>query len=159
MGSDFDPSTMDEKYPKPAPAAPKKTVIPKARAATEAGIPDLSNLTSEQLAFLRYFSGVNGQAQHGLPMQNPNPYYPLPTLQPQFPIQLASSPVVYDTVTTIVETKTLRLQFGAKPTQTTLYSTRIVPTKVTSYVTASVPATAAIPNFFPQAPYPLSFLG
>jgi hypothetical protein len=156
---------MDEKYPRalPTPTKSTKTLVPKGRAAAEAGLPDFSNLTSEQLAFLRYFSGVGGQAQHpqqGLPMQNPNPFFPsphLPSLQPQF--QLTSSPVVIDTVTTIVETKTLRIQFGSKPTQTTLYSTRVVPTKVTSYLTASLPATAAIQNFFPQAPYPLAFLG
>jgi hypothetical protein len=189
VGSDFDPSSMEEKLAKlliPKNLAPKN-VTPKAKAPADPGFPDISKFTPEQIALLRYFSAATGQQpppqlfaqqqqqqpqqqptgfpqqqqpqqQPGFPQLPPQNYYPSPLLPaPQY--QLTSSPLIYDTVTTIVESKTLRIQFGAKPTQTTVYSTKVVPTKVTSFVTMSVPATAAIPNYFPQGPYPLPYVG
>lgn len=155
---------MDEKIPSNfIPKESKALSSSKSKPVEQAGLPDFSRLSPEQLAFLRYFAtGRQHQQQGLLAMRNPlqNYFSPLlPSIQPQFPVQVASSPVVHTTVATIVDTKTLRIQFGSKPTQTVIYSTRIVPTKVTSYVAANFPSTPAIPNFFQPAPYPLAFVG
>ncbi|CAG7831134.1 unnamed protein product [Allacma fusca] len=157
VGSDFDPSSMDDKFPRAGPsgqAAKAKSLNPRPKSTDVAGspqLPDLNGLTPEQVAILRYFN----QAPTG------NSFFPqglLPS-QPQF--ELTSSPVVVDTTATVVETKTLRILFGAKPTFTTLFQTKVVPTRMTSYVTSSVPVkpTAAIPNFFQPAPFPLAYVG
>lgn len=74
--------------------------------------------------------------------------------QPQFAI--TSSPVVQSTVVTQTNSKILKLTFGARTAQTTIFSTTVIPTMVTSYVTASVPLTptaAAYPGYYP-APFP-----
>nr|XP_023016650.1 uncharacterized protein LOC111505964 [Leptinotarsa decemlineata] len=80
-----------------------------------------------------------------------NPFLPQP--QPQFAV--TSSPVVQSTMVTQTNSKILKLTFGAKTAHTTVYSTVVVPTVTTSYVTASIPVppSAAYPGFFP-APYP-----
>lgn len=88
------------------------------------------------------------------PINPINPLNPLfPQAQPQFAV--TSSPVVQSTVVTQTDSKILKLTFGAKTAYTTVYSTKVVPTVVTTYMTASVPVqpTAAYPGFFP-APYP-----
>ncbi|XP_025829232.1 mucin-2 isoform X2 [Agrilus planipennis] len=81
-----------------------------------------------------------------------NPLFPQQQ-QPQFTV--TSSPIVQNTVLTQTDSKVLKLTFGAKTAYTTIFSTKIVPTMVTTYMTASVPVqpTAAFPGFFP-APYP-----
>jgi hypothetical protein len=137
----------------------------------------LAGLTPDQLAFIRYFTAQNQQQQQQ-PQQlhhqlsqfaqaNNNPF--AQHAQPQLPhaanaFSLTSSAVIVDTTATIVETKTLRLLFGAKPTHTLIYSTKIVPTRMTSYVTASVPvkptAAAISPNpFLNGLPFPLAYVG
>ena len=50
----------------------------------------------------------------------------------------------------------LKLTFGAKTAYTTLFSTRVVPTLLTTYLTANVPVqptAAPFPGYFP-APFP-----
>lgn len=99
------------------------------------------------------------------------PALPLPPVQinPLFPsapqqFALTSSLVIYDTLLTQTESKILKLTFGAKTTQTTIYSTRVVPTKLSSYFTASIQVQAtvpgpAFPGYFP-APYnPFPYVG
>lgn len=88
------------------------------------------------------------------------PLPPIPPVNPLFPQQqpqfaLTSSPVVQNIVVTETQSKILKLTFGAKTAYTTIFSTKLVPTAVTSYMTGSVPLqpTAAFPGYFP-APYP-----
>ncbi|KRT83913.1 hypothetical protein AMK59_4366 [Oryctes borbonicus] len=88
----------------------------------------------------------------GLPIPQVNPIFP-PQQQAQFAV--TSSPIIQNTVVTETESKILKLTFGAKTAYTTIFSTKVVPTVLTTYMTASVPvaATAAFPGYFP-APYP-----
>jgi len=180
VGSNFDPSSMDKGF------VPNKNAVAPNNAKFSAPVPDkklnpLSNLTPEQLAFLQYFNQAGGRGGF-FPPTYPRgypPFYQQPQqLQtsesgahiphPQLPLQqhhqqhqqqaIISSPVVYDTTATITETKTLRILFGAKPTHTTLYSTKIVPTRLTSYVMASVQPTA-VNSLFNAPPFPFSYLG
>jgi hypothetical protein len=90
-----------------------------------------------------------------IPPQQINPFQ-----QPQQQFQLQSTPVVEQQIVTQTDSKVLKLTFGAKTAYTTLYSTRVVPTMVTSYVTQSVPfqATAAFPGYFPGYP-PFPYVG
>lgn len=88
------------------------------------------------------------------PILPPNPLFPqLPNQQ----FQITSTPIVTQAIVTATDSKVLKLTFGAKTAYTTLYSTRVVPTLVTTYLTASVPfvqpTAAAFPGYFP-APYP-----
>lgn len=92
-------------------------------------------------------------------------------LQQQFPIQpslypnqpsfaITSTPVVTQSMVTQTDSRVLKLTFGAKTAYTTIYSSSVVPTQVTSYVTQSVavqPTVAQFPNFIPYGGYP--FLG
>lgn len=91
------------------------------------------------------------------PIPPVNPIFP-PQQQPQFAV--TSSPVVQNTVITETNSKVLKLTFGAKTAYTTIFSTRLVPTLLTTYMTASVPVqpTAAFPGYFP-APYPFPYVG
>lgn len=84
-----------------------------------------------------------------LPVPQINPLY-----QQQNPFQITSTPIVTHTEITATESKVLKLTFGAKTAYTTLYSTRVVPTVITTYLTASVPVqqSAAFPGYFP-GPY------
>lgn len=94
------------------------------------------------------------------------PIPPIPQLNPfQLPsqqVQLQSTPVVTHTVVTETNSKILKLTFGAKTAYTTLYSTTVVPTQLTTYLTQSVqvqPTAAAFPGYFP-APYaPFPYVG
>lgn len=88
------------------------------------------------------------------------PIPPIPQqVNPLFPQQhqfaLTSSPFVHNTVVTETRSKILKLTFGAKTAYTTIFSTTLVPTALTTYLTTSVPVqpTPAFPGFFP-APYP-----
>ncbi|XP_061394529.1 mucin-2-like [Musca vetustissima] len=92
------------------------------------------------------------------PTSLPNPFL-LPQLQ-QF--QTITSPVVQQTVVTQTESKVLKLTFGAKTAYTTLYSTHVVPTVQTTYVTTSVPVQPTanpFPGYFPPAYNPFAYLG
>lgn len=98
--------------------------------------------------------------------------FPQPTLFPQqqqqpslFPQQqpsfaITSTPVVTQSMVTQTDSRVLKLTFGAKTAYTTIYSSSVVPTQVTSYITQSVavqPTVAQFPNFIPYGGYP--FLG
>lgn len=95
----------------------------------------------------------------GLPVPQVNPFSQIPQVnplfqqaQPQFTI--TSTPIVTQTLVTQTDSKVLKLTFGAKTAYTTILSTRVVPTVLTTYLTASVQVqpTAQFPGFF-QAPY------
>lgn len=92
-----------------------------------------------------------------LPAPQPPPLIPqvnplFPQQQPQYVV--TASPIIQNTVITETNSKVLKLTFGAKTAYTTIYSTKLVPTIVTSYLTTSVPVQATtFPNFFP-APFP-----
>jgi len=90
------------------------------------------------------------------------PVPPVNQLNPLFPQQqhqqfaITSTPVVTQTVVTETNSKILKLTFGAKTAYTTLLSTKVVPTVLTTYITASIPvqpSAPAFPGYFP-APYP-----
>lgn len=79
--------------------------------------------------------------------------------QPQFTITTA--PIVTQTLATISDSRVLKLTFGAKTAYTTLFSTRVVPTELTTFVTSTVavqPTVPAFPGYFPPPvgypPYP-----
>lgn len=93
-----------------------------------------------------------------LPPSTINPFLlPLPQ---QF--QTITTPVVQQTIVTQTESKVLKLTFGAKTAYTTLYSTQVVPTLQTMYVTTSVPVQPTanpFQGFFPQPYNPFAYLG
>ncbi|KAL9917074.1 uncharacterized protein ACN2A1_002987 isoform 1-T2 [Glossina fuscipes fuscipes] len=94
-----------------------------------------------------------------LPPSTINPFL-LPLQQQQF--QTITSPIVQQTIVTQTESKILKLTFGAKTAYTTLYSTQVVPTLQTMYVTTSIPVQASanpFPGFFPQPYNPFAYLG
>jgi len=85
------------------------------------------------------------------------PQLPLFPQQPQFTV--TSAPLVTQTLATLSESRVLKLTFGAKTAYTTLFSTRVVPTQLTTYVTNTVPVqptVPAYPGYYP-APYPAPF--
>ncbi|XP_047023226.1 uncharacterized protein LOC124632428 isoform X2 [Helicoverpa zea] len=91
------------------------------------------------------------------------PALPLQTINPLFPQQFSviSTPVVVNTEVTATNSQVLKLTFGAKTVYTTLFTTQVVPTVLTSYVTSSIPVqpTAAPPGYPgyyqpPFAPFP-----
>lgn len=89
--------------------------------------------------------------------QTPQQQQLFPAL-PSFAV--TSTPVVTQSMVTQTDSRVLKLTFGAKTAYTTIYSSSVVPTQVTSYVTQSVPVqptVAAFPNFIPYGGYP--FLG
>ncbi|XP_065367633.1 mucin-2 [Calliphora vicina] len=93
-----------------------------------------------------------------LPPSTINPF--LLNLPQQF--QTITSPVVHQTIVTQTESKILKLTFGAKTAYTTLYSTQVVPTLQTMYVTTSVPVQPTanpFQGFFPQPYNPFAYLG
>lgn len=83
----------------------------------------------------------------------PPPINPLFQQPQQF--QITTAPIVTQTMVTQTQSKILKLTFGAKTAYTTLFSTNVVPTILTTFVTQSLPIvqpTAAYPGYFP-APY------
>lgn len=91
----------------------------------------------------------------GLPALPPIPQPVNPLFGQQHQFALTSSPIIQNIVVTETKSKILKLTFGAKTAYTTIFSTALVPTVVTTYLTTSVPVqpTAAFPGFYP-APYP-----
>ncbi|CAH2092301.1 unnamed protein product [Euphydryas editha] len=84
-------------------------------------------------------------------------------LNPLFPQQqqftVTSTPVVLNTEVVSTNSQVLKLTFGAKTVYTTLFTTKVVPTVVTSYVTSSIPVQPSAPGFpgyypAPFAPFP-----
>lgn len=83
----------------------------------------------------------------------PQPINPLFQQPQQF--QITTAPIVTQATVTQTRSKILKLTFGAKTAYTTLFSTNVVPTILTTYITQSLPIvqqTAAFPGYFP-APY------
>ncbi|XP_070152991.1 uncharacterized protein [Polyergus mexicanus] len=90
------------------------------------------------------------------------PQVPLFPQQPQFTV--TSAPLITQTLATVSDSRVLKLTFGAKTAYTTLFSTRVVPTELTTYVTNTVPVqptVPAYPGYYPApVPYPpFPFLG
>ncbi|XP_052738233.1 uncharacterized protein LOC112046018 isoform X2 [Bicyclus anynana] len=85
-----------------------------------------------------------------LPALPINPLFPQ---QQQFTV--TSTPVVLNTEVVATDSQIIKLTFGAKTLYTTLFTTKVVPTVLTSYVTSSIPVqpSANFPGYFP-APYP-----
>lgn len=86
---------------------------------------------------------------------SPIPPVPVNPLNPLFPAapqySITSTPVYTSTMVTATESKVLKLTFGAKTAYTTLFSTRVVPTVLTTYLTTNVPVVpTAFPGFFPS---------
>lgn len=93
------------------------------------------------------------------PIQQLNPLFPPQQQQQQF--QFTSTPIVTNAMVTQTNSKVLKLTFGAKTAYTTLFSTQVVPTLLTTYITNSVPVqatAAAFPGYFP-APYGFPYVG
>lgn len=92
------------------------------------------------------------------PIQQINPLFQ--QAQPQYTV--TSTPVVTQTMVTYTDSKVLKLTFGAKTAYTTILSTRVIPTVLTTYLSASVAVqpTATFPGFF-NAPYvpPFPYVG
>lgn len=87
------------------------------------------------------------------------PQLPLFPQQPQFTV--TSAPLITQTLATVSDSRVLKLTFGAKTAYTTLFSTKVVPTELTTYVTSTVavqPTVAAYPGYYPApvpyAPFP-----
>ncbi|XP_012287296.1 uncharacterized protein LOC105703457 [Orussus abietinus] len=87
-----------------------------------------------------------------LPPPVPQPQVPLfPQQQPQFTV--TSAPIVTQTLATVSDSRVLKLTFGAKTAYTTLFSTKVIPTELTTYVTSTVPLQPTVqpfPGYFPQ---------
>ncbi|XP_077270441.1 uncharacterized protein LOC143901774 [Temnothorax americanus] len=87
------------------------------------------------------------------------PQLPLFPQQPQFTV--TSAPIVTQTLATVSDSRVLKLTFGAKTAYTTLFSTRVVPTELTTYITNTVPVQPTVPAYpgyypapVPYGPYP-----
>ncbi|CAH2063003.1 unnamed protein product, partial [Iphiclides podalirius] len=90
-----------------------------------------------------------------LPIQPINPLFP----QQQFSV--TSTPVVLNTEVTATDSQILKLTFGAKTVYTTLFTTKVVPTVLTSYVTSSIPVqpSAGFPGYYPAPFAPFPYVG
>ncbi|XP_068627757.1 putative uncharacterized protein DDB_G0282129 [Battus philenor] len=90
-----------------------------------------------------------------LPIQPINPLFP----QQQF--SLTSTPVVMNTEVIATDSQILKLTFGAKTVYTTLFTTKVVPTVLTTYVTSSIPVqpSAGFPGYFPAPFAPFPYVG
>lgn len=105
------------------------------------------------------------------PLLNPQVAQLQPQLFPQQQQQftITTAPIVTQTMATVSDSRVLKLTFGAKTAYTTLYSTKVVPTEVTTYVTNTIPYAANLPpafpgfsGYFPQQPVgypPFPFVG
>ncbi|TGZ50813.1 uncharacterized protein [Temnothorax longispinosus] len=87
------------------------------------------------------------------------PQLPLFPQQQQFTV--TSAPIVTQTLATVSDSRVLKLTFGAKTAYTTLFSTRVVPTELTTYITNTVPVQPTVPAYpgyypapVPYGPYP-----
>ncbi|XP_047355802.1 mucin-17 isoform X2 [Vespa velutina] len=86
----------------------------------------------------------------------PIPQVPLfPQQQPQFTV--TSAPLVTQTLVTVSDSRVLKLTFGAKTAYTTLFSTKVVPTELTTYVTSTIPLQPTIPAFPGYYPPPVGY--
>lgn len=135
-----------------------------------------SNLTAEEIQRIALWKLQNGSQQFSsLLIPSVPQFTPEPTL-PQFPpisptinpfllplqqFQTITSSIVHETIATQTNSKVLKLTFGARTAYTTIFSSAVVPTRATSYITTSIPVQATPPGFpgyFPP-PYPQYYLG
>lgn len=103
-----------------------------------------------------YEIGTSSLPSLPIPQAPINPLFPQ---QPQF--QITTAPIITQTMVTETKSKVLKLTFGAKTAYTTLFSTTVIPTILTTFITHSVQVqpTAAFPGYFP-APYaPFPYVG
>ncbi|XP_045487816.1 uncharacterized protein LOC111001722 isoform X1 [Pieris rapae] len=91
------------------------------------------------------------------------PALPLNPLFPQQQFTVTSTPVVINTEVVATNSQVLKLTFGAKTVYTTLFSTAVVPTVLTSYVTSSIPlqpsAAPGFPGYYPPPYAPFPYVG
>lgn len=101
---------------------------------------------------------IGTSAVPSLPLPPP-PINPLFPQQQQF--QITTAPIVQQTMLTQTQSKILKLTFGAKTAYTTIFSTTVVPTILTTFVTQSVAVqpTAAFPGYFPAPFAPFPYVG
>ncbi|XP_076636870.1 uncharacterized protein LOC143349470 isoform X2 [Colletes latitarsis] len=92
------------------------------------------------------------------------PQLPPPQLPPQLPLfpqqphfTVTSAPLVTQVLATVSDSKILKLTFGAKTAYTTLFSSRVVPTEVTTYVTTTVPVQPSVPSYPGYYPPPVGY--
>ncbi|XP_015126183.1 flocculation protein FLO11 [Diachasma alloeum] len=83
------------------------------------------------------------------------PQVPLFQQQPQFTV--TSAPFVTQTLATVSDSRVLKLTFGAKTAYTTLFSTKVVPTEITTYVTTTLPVQPTVPAFPGYYPPPVGY--
>ncbi|XP_024941593.1 uncharacterized protein LOC107268564 isoform X1 [Cephus cinctus] len=86
----------------------------------------------------------------------------LPPAPPIFPQQhpqftVTSAPLITQTFATVSDSRVLKLTFGAKTAYTTLFSTRVIPTELTTYVTSTVPVQPTVPAFPGYFPPPVGY--
>lgn len=161
----------------PTPTLPLATVITNTRPIVkletvwESYIIPLSNGQSTSFRTLSKSKGVIEKTEYAIDtttLSVPPPILPPSTINPfLFPQQLAqfqtiTSPIVQQAIVTQTESKVLKLTFGAKTAYTTLYSTQVVPTLQTMYVTTSIPVQPSanpFPGFFAQPYNPYAYLG
>ncbi|XP_011688617.1 PREDICTED: probable serine/threonine-protein kinase nek3 [Wasmannia auropunctata] len=83
------------------------------------------------------------------------PQLPLFPQQQQFTV--TSAPLVTQTLATVSDSRVLKLTFGAKTAYTTLFSTRVVPTELTTYITNTVPVQPTVPAYPGYYPAPVAY--
>lgn len=161
----------------PTPTLPLATVITNTRPIIkletiwESYIIPLINGQSTSFRTLSKSKGVIEKTEYSIDtttLSVPPPILPPSTINPfLFPQQLPqfqtiTSPLIQQAIVTKTESKILKLTFGAKTAYTTLYSTQIVPTLQTMYVTTSIPIQPSanpFPGFYPQPYNPYAYLG
>lgn len=134
-----------------------------------------SNLTAEELQRLALWKLQSNSQQFSsllmpsIPQYTPESTLPFPPITPSInpfllplqQFQTITSSIVHETIATQTNSKVLKLTFGARTAYTTIYSSEVVPTRATSYITTSIPVQPtppAFPGYFPP-PYPQYYLG
>uniref|UniRef100_A0A0A1XH58 Uncharacterized protein n=1 Tax=Zeugodacus cucurbitae TaxID=28588 RepID=A0A0A1XH58_ZEUCU len=134
-----------------------------------------SNLTAEDLQRLALWKLQNPSQQFSsllmpsIPQYTPESTLPFPPITPSInpfllplqQFQTITSSIVHETIATQTNSKVLKLTFGARTAYTTIFSSEVVPTRATSYITTSIPVQPtqpAFPGYFPP-PYPQYYLG
>lgn len=83
----------------------------------------------------------------------------VPLFPPQQQFTVTTAPIVTQTLATISDSRVLKLTFGAKTAYTTLFSTRVVPTDLTTYVTSTIAVQPTVPAFAGYFPPPVGYPG
>ncbi|XP_017466542.1 PREDICTED: uncharacterized protein DDB_G0289357 [Rhagoletis zephyria] len=134
-----------------------------------------SNLTAEEIQRIALWKLQSSQQQlpslnmPSIPAFTPESTLPFPSIAPSInpfllplqQFQTVTSSFVHETIATQTNSKVLKLTFGARTAYTTIFSSAVVPTRATSYITTTIPVQAtppAFPGYFPP-PYPQYYLG